>query len=142
MQRSNLTPKQEAFALKYVETSCASTAYRHAYDARNMQSNSIHVNACKMLKSAKVSLRVAELMKRNQEKHDITIERLTEMLIEDRQQAKELEQTSTAVSAVMGIAKLHGLVIDRSQATVINVDFVDVLRARLAKARPKVLAAE
>lgn len=58
---AGLTDKQEAFAVKFVECNDASEAYRFAYDAENMAPPSVHVNASKLLKHAKVALRVSEL---------------------------------------------------------------------------------
>lgn len=110
-----LTPKQEAFANAYLETGNASEAYRRAYDADAMKETAIHVNASKLLKNTKVALRLSELQKRAQKRHDITIDTLTDMLKEDRELARNLEQTSAAVSAVMGLAKIHGLILDKAQ---------------------------
>lgn len=114
----NLTPKQDEFARAFVETGCASTAYRRAYDAESMKDNSIHVNACKLLKNAKVALRVEQLQQRAQKRHDITIDSLTKMLLNDRKLARRVEAPAAAVSAALGIAKLHGLIIDKSKSDV------------------------
>lgn len=110
-----LTPKQEAFAQAYLETGNGSEAYRRVYNAENMKENVVHVKACELLKNGKVAVRLAELQKRAQKRHDITIDSLTEMLKEDRELARNLEQTSAAVSAVMGLAKIHGLILDKAQ---------------------------
>ncbi|AUR90590.1 terminase small subunit, partial [Vibrio phage 1.148.O._10N.286.54.A10] len=79
-----LTPKQEAFAQKYYECSDASKAYRHAYDCENMTANSIHVNASKQLKHAKVALRIEELQAKATEiaekRFTITVEQRLEWL--------------------------------------------------------------
>lgn len=56
-----LTAKQEAFALAYVKSTNASEAYRSAYNASGMSSESVNVAACRLLKNAKVALRVNEL---------------------------------------------------------------------------------
>lgn len=59
---TDLTPKQEAFALAYIETGNASEAYRRAYDVRpDTKPESVWVNASKILSDAKVSQRVSEL---------------------------------------------------------------------------------
>lgn len=110
-----LTPKQEAFSKAYLETGNASEAYRRAYDADGMKENAIHVNASKLLKNTKVALRVGELQKRTQKRHEITVDTITEMLKADRQLARENGQTSAAVTAAMGLAKLHGLILDKAQ---------------------------
>ncbi len=48
-----LTPKQEAFALAYVETGNASEAYRYAYDAGNMKLASVNRKAKELLGTGK-----------------------------------------------------------------------------------------
>lgn len=110
-----LTPKQEAFAKAYLETGNGSEAYRRAYDADNMKSSTINRKAVELLENGKITARLDQLQQRAQKRHDITIDTLTEMLKEDRTLARELEQTSAAVSAVMGLAKIHGLILDKAQ---------------------------
>lgn len=56
-----LTKKQEAFALAYVKSTNASEAYRKSYNASGMSAESVNVAACRLLKNAKVVLRVNEL---------------------------------------------------------------------------------
>lgn len=83
---NKLTVKQEAFAVKYVECNDASEAYRFAYDCSNTTPNSIHVNASKQLKHAKVALRIKELQSKVNEiaekRFTITIEQRLEWLKE------------------------------------------------------------
>lgn len=110
-----LTQKQEAFAQAYHETGNASEAYRRAYNAENMKEETIWRKAKEVADNGKVTARISELQKRAQQRHDITIDTLTEMLKEDRELARNLEQTSAAVSAVMGLAKIHGLILDKAQ---------------------------
>jgi phage terminase small subunit len=63
-QEHPLTPKQEAFALAYVETGNAAEAYRRAYDVKAAtQHSSIYVAASRLLDNPKVMLRVEELQK-------------------------------------------------------------------------------
>lgn len=57
-----LTPKQEAFALAYVETGNASEAYRKVYNAQRMKPASINRKAKELLDHGKISARVAEVM--------------------------------------------------------------------------------
>lgn len=71
-----LTLKQESFARFYIETGCASEAYRRAYNAKGMQPEAIHVEACETLKNPKVSLRVAELQAELAERHNVTADRI------------------------------------------------------------------
>jgi phage terminase small subunit len=112
-----MTPKQEAFAQAYVETGNASEAYRRAYDAEDMKPESIHVTASKLLSNPKVALRVDALQAKHAKRHDITIDSITRELDEDRKGAREANQYSAAISAVMGKAKLHGLIVDKAEHT-------------------------
>jgi phage terminase small subunit len=110
-----ITPKQEAFAQAYIETGNASEAYRRAYNASKMKPEAVSVNASKLLKNAKVALKVTELRERAQERHDINLDTITAMLKKDRELAREKGQASAAVTACMGLAKLHGLIVDKAQ---------------------------
>lgn len=111
-----LTPKQEAFAQAYVETGNASEAYRRTYDvASDCKPNTIEKRACELLKNGKVTGRVEALQVKHAKRHDVTVDSITAMLKEDRELARKNDQASAAVSAAMGLAKLHGLIIDRSK---------------------------
>ena len=114
-KQKSLTPKQDAFARAYVETGNASEAYRRAYDADNMKPEVVKVKACELLKNGNVAVTVEALQAKHAKRHDITVDRITEMLLEDRTIARSNDQPAAAVSAAMGIAKLHGLIIDKSK---------------------------
>ena len=72
----HLTPKQEAFALAYVETGNASEAYRRAYDAENMKPAVIAVKASELLKNGKVAVKVAEVRQAAAERTNVTVDRV------------------------------------------------------------------
>ena len=112
---TKLTLKQEAFARAYVETGNASEAYRRAYDAKNMKPEVIAVKASELLKNGKVAVKVGQLRAQLAERHGITVDTITEMLKKDRNLAHEIQQPGAAVSASMGLAKLHGLIVDKSK---------------------------
>lgn len=120
-----LTPKQEAFARAYVETGNASEAYRLAYNPEKMSDPSIAVEACRLLAHPKVSLMVNRLRTKASERHEITIDTITEMLKADRQLARENAQSAAAVTAAMGLAKLHGLIVEKREVK--NVSTVEDL---------------
>lgn len=71
-----MTPKQEAFALAYVETGNASEAYRRAYNAEKMSERAIAVEASRLLDHPAVSLRVTSLRKEAEERTGITVDRV------------------------------------------------------------------
>ena len=75
-----------------------------------MKPESVNVNASKLLADAKVSLRVKELQKAAQQRHQLTVDDLLNELEEARQIAMggERPQCAAAVSATMGKAKLLG----------------------------------
>lgn len=108
---ASLTIKQEAFCQAYIETGNASEAYRTAYAADKMKPEAVHVNASKLLDNAKVALRVKELQGEIKQRHNVTVDSLLAELEEARQKALSAEtpQSSAAVAATMGKAKLVGL---------------------------------
>ena len=111
-----LTPKQEAFAMAYVEYGNASKAYKTAYDIdNNTSNNSISVEASKLKNTPKITLRILELQELAQERHSITVDSLTDELEKARKTAQEAGQASAMVAATMGKAKLHGLLTDKAQ---------------------------
>ena len=109
-----LTPKQEAFACAYVETGNASEAYRRAGYSTRQSTKAINDNASKLL--TKVLPRVEQLQTAHTQRHNITVGSITQMLKDDRELARSLNQPAAAVSASMGLAKLHGLIIERGKS--------------------------
>lgn len=104
-----LTPKQENFCLAYLETGNASEAYRRAYDAENMTSDTISRKAKELLGNGKITARLSELREPILKRHAITVDDLLAELEEARRLAIDTEQPSPAVSATMGKAKLLGM---------------------------------
>jgi phage terminase small subunit len=118
-----MTPKQEAFARAYVETGNASEAYRRAYNAEKMSDEAIRVEACRLLDNPNVSLTVEKLQAKHQKRHEITVDKLTEMALAAFKEAQRIAptsgqmQTSSMVKAAEFLGKLHGLIVDRSEVT-------------------------
>ncbi len=106
-----LTIKQEAFCQAYIETGNASQAYRTAYAADKMKTDSINRKAKELIDNGKIAARVAELQEEIKERHNVTVDSLIAELEEARQAALSAEtpQSSAAVAATMGKAKLTGL---------------------------------
>ena len=103
-----LTPKQERFCQKYIETGNASEAYRQSYDSKNMQPDTIHTAAQQLLDNYKVIEMVDELQNVHKNNHNITIESITAELEKVRRLAFESGNYSAVISATMGKAKMHG----------------------------------
>ncbi len=134
MTKQTLTPKQEAFCLKYVETGNASEAYRQAYAVGDgTKPATVNRKAKECLDNGKITARVEQLQQRAQAKHDITIETLTEMYREAFDMGKEIEQPAAMNGSATGLAKLHGLITDKTQSDVsVSFGFADRLAARRA----------
>lgn len=125
-----MTPKQEKFCALYIELGNASEAYRQAYDAARMKPESIAVQAAKMLASPKIALKVEMLKAQHAERHDMTVDRIRDMLLEDRDFARRMETPAAAVSATMGLAKLYGHLrekVEHSGGVAIKVSAEDAL---------------
>ena len=106
-----LTPKQAAFVREFaVDRSGKYAAIRAGYSAHTAAEI-----ARKLLKLPIIQQGLAEAEKRLQVKADMTVERVAKMLLDDREMARQLGQPSAAVTAAMGIAKLYGLIVDRTQ---------------------------
>jgi phage terminase small subunit len=107
-----LTPKREAFCQAYIETGSQAEAYRRSYQVReSTKQATIMESASRLAAMPDISARVAELREAHRERHMITVDSLIGELEEARQAALQAEtpQTSAAVSATMGKAKLAGL---------------------------------
>lgn len=112
-KRKGLTPKREAFARAYVECGNASQAYMRAFKCDGFQPSKIASRATSLLQEESVAALIQELRDKAAKRNDITIDNLTQMLLEDRKLARELGQPSAAISAVRELGKLHGLMIDK-----------------------------
>ena len=106
-----MTPKQQRFVDEYlIELNATAAARRAGYKHPNKQGPALLVNLG--IKAA-----IFERQAEDRERCEITKDSVTEMLREDRQLAKDCRQAGAAVSASMGIAKLHGLIRDKREIT-------------------------
>ena len=110
-----LTPKQTKFAQKYLETGNASEAYRQAYNVKNMSEKTIGNEAYDLLQHPGVSPYVKRQQAKAQVAHEVTLSSITQELEDARLLGMTEKQTAAAISASMGKAKLHGLVVDKAQ---------------------------
>lgn len=106
--------RHERFAQELAKGKSASEAYAIAGYAPNQPS------ASRLLSNVMVQSRLAELQEKGAERALVTIESITRELDEDRELARQLEMPAAAISAVMGKAKLHGLLVDRSENVNVN----------------------
>ena len=111
----NLTPKQEAFCLAYIETGNATAADRQAYSFENMKPETENRKAKELTDNGKISARISELQKTHQKRHNVTVDSLVADLEAVSKLAVEKAQCSAAVNAIMGQAKLLGKLTDKVQ---------------------------
>lgn len=106
-----VTEQQEKFCRVFVETGNASEAYRQAYNAKNMGANTIAVKASNLLDKDNITVRLKQLREVHAKRHNVTVDSLVAELEQIKQIALSAEtpQSSAAVAAVMGKAKLTGL---------------------------------
>lgn len=106
---AGLTPKQEAFCQRYLESGNASEAYRQCYSAGKAKPETINRSAKELLDNPKIAARLEELRGVALAAHGVTIASLVAELEEARQVAKARAQGAAMVQATMGKAKLAGL---------------------------------
>ena len=107
---NGLTPKQEAFALAYVETGSGAEAYRRAYDVKAAtQHSTIWEAASRLLASHKVRARVALLQEQAAKLSLFTVAAAAREYDEARGVAKKVRNPSAMVAATTGKVKLFGL---------------------------------
>jgi len=129
--------RQETLSQVFVVTGNKTEAYRQAGYSQKCSDRTITGNVMRLFRNEKVLNRVAELQAEQAKLYAVTIESLTEQLREDRQLAYSVKNPSAAVSAVMGMARLHGLdkqVISADPVnppSLINIAIVDNTAKRL-----------
>ena len=118
-----MTQRQIKFAQTYVETGNASEAYRRHYAVDKMKEATIGRRAFDVLHNPKVQQLIEELREKHRKKHEVTVESITEELNEAIKLARghseiDPKALSALIQAIMGKAKLHGLLIDRNKLEV------------------------
>lgn len=102
-------PKHEAFAQYLSEGKTADEAYQLAGYAANRG------NAIRLKTNERVMKRVEELQERHQKQNDITVSRLSEMLLSAHERAVAAADLTNERQAVNDLAKLHGLIVTKSE---------------------------
>lgn len=103
-----LTPKQENFCLRYIETGNASESYRQSYDCEKMKPETINRKAKDLIDNGKITARIDELRQPIIDRHNITVDDILAEYEEARVLARSLEKPSAMVSATSGKARVLG----------------------------------
>ena len=107
-----LTEKQELFAQKFIQCNeNATEAYRQSYGVGNMKPETVNRRGHDVAHNSKVLARIDHLRAEIAKRHNVTVDTLIKELDDARKcaLAAETPQTSAAVAATMGKAKLMGL---------------------------------
>lgn len=108
-----LNARQEAFAQHLAKGMSQEAAYEAAgYEARGAAAR---VNASRLLTNANVASRVRELQQASAQEAVVDAATISAQLEAIRIKAEAAGQYTAAVSASMGRAKLHGLIIDKAE---------------------------
>ena len=111
-----LTSFQEAFCLQFIKTGNASQAYRTvSVRSRAWKAETVWRAAARIMSLSKVGTRIKELRAGMAERAMVTAESLAAELDELIAKAVALGHSGVAVSAVMGKAKLFGLLVGRKE---------------------------
>lgn len=109
--------RHEKFAQLVASGKSADEAYQEAGYKRARQ------NAHRMMTNDDITSRIAELQNKAAEKHEITRDKITEMLLKDWKAAHECKQIGAARAASESLGRLHGFYIEKRDD---NVTFKDV----------------
>lgn len=112
-------PKHEMFANLIFNGAKVGQAYVDSGYAPHASS------ASRLRSSAKVRARIDELQARQQIRHDVTVDTITKELDEAAKDAAKDSGHAARVAAIMGKAKLHGLIIDKQKVEQGRLDNMD-----------------
>ena len=107
-----LNAKQECFVQNLVAQGMNATAYKAAGCTGKTEATA-RAGASELLTNPNVASRISELQRLAARRHAKTVDTLVANLDQLRDLAIENGQTAAGVAAVMGAAKILGLIIDR-----------------------------
>ena len=108
-----LTPKQEAFVVAYIETGNAVEAYKASYDAEDMTYASIDKEARRLLEHPRIAPRIQRLGRHVEAKALLSLEEHMDELRSLRDMAKQKDQLSAAIKAEELRGKLRRFYVDQ-----------------------------
>ena len=113
--RDKLTAKQRNFARAVVAEGNQAEAYRQAYKAQGSTNETVRSEASRLMADPHIAATVQKEQDKASQRLDVTVDSLTDKLRETYDDAKDHGQHSVQVASIMGQAKLHGLLVDRTE---------------------------
>lgn len=111
----NITPQQKLFCYAWHATGSAAEAFRTC-GMGDPDANHVRRRAVELTRLPQIQEYMAFLESRALKNHEITIEKLTQNLLEDRDLAFATEDAKAAIAADLGLAKLHGLLVHKTES--------------------------
>ncbi len=106
-----MTPKQERFAQEYmIDLNATQAAIRTGYSEHTAAEQ-----GSRLLRNAKVAAAIQAAQAEFRERLEVSVESVTLQLRQAYDEAKNNGQSGAMVQATMGIAKLHGLLVDKTE---------------------------
>ena len=132
-----MTPKQERFVQEYmIDSNATQAAVRAGYSDHTAKQQ-----GSRLLTNADVQAAIQVARADIRERVKVSVESVTKRLQEAYDQAASNGQAGAMVSAAMGIAKLHGLLINKVEQRQVVADLTPAeLDAELAKVRAELKA--
>lgn len=107
----------DAFIAEYARNgNDARKAYSKAYPSKTRSEASTRQGAYMMMKNPNVQTRLEELRQNTQAHAETSIQQISERLDEAYSIAKEKSDAKAMTTAAMGKAKLHGFLVERTEA--------------------------
>ena len=107
-----LGDRQEQFCQQFLAGKSQTEAYKIAYSAGQKVAEA---NASRLLRNARVVARIDQLRAQASAAQRVSLPFLSGLLIRAYEISERTNQGSAAAQAAMGLAKLHGFLIDRQQ---------------------------
>lgn len=132
-----MTPKQERFVQEYmIDSNATQAAVRAGYSDHTAKQQ-----GSRLLTNADVQAAIQVARADIRERVKVSVESVTKRLQKAYDQAASNGQASAMVQAAMGIAKLHGLLVDKVEQRQVVADLTPAeLNAELAKVQAELKA--
>ncbi len=106
-----MTPKQERFVQEYmIDSNATQAAIRAGYSEQTAAEQGYQ-----LLQKTSVKAAIQDMQAEHRERTAVTVEGLTEKLCAAYDVAEKNGQPASMVQASMGLAKLHGYLVDRTE---------------------------
>jgi phage terminase small subunit len=135
-----MTPKQERFVQEYtLDSNATQAAIRAGYSAKTAMEQGYQ-----LLQKPSVKAAIQDMQAEHRERTKVTVESLTEKLRAAYDVAQKNGQPASMVQAAMGLAKLHGYLVDKVEQTTKEADNMTPaeLTAELARVQAELDAIE